>query len=839
MIQNQNSTHGRDEISQSPGRKPTLLFVDHSVPQYDLYAGSRTNFMYLSLLVEMGLEVKFLPADFHRIEPYSSELNRMGIETLDGDWYRQNWKSWLRANGPGFDFVFFHKPDPAAVFLPEILSCSSAAIIYQCHDLHYLRLQRKARIENDPAILEQAKGYEEKENYIFSICDVVLTFSEVEEKLIKEKFPRKTVCTVPLFFYENARANGQEFSDRSDLLYVGASAHTPNRDAISWFAKEIFPLIRQTIPEIVFNVVSADPPEDIASLDSESIRILGRVSDDELEELYANSRIMVVPLRFGAGIKGKVIEAFRHGLPIVSTAIGLEGLKDIDQLISPHDTPEEFSSEVISVYNNDDKLKELSRSGSKFVESNYTRQKTEELMSDILTLSRGEAAIRISSASPNDTRQFPTRLIAFYLPQFHPIPENDEWWGEGFTEWRNVSAAKPIFPGHHQPHVPAELGYYDLRQGETRIAQAELARQYGIEGFCYYHYWFNGRRLLEHPLNELMNSGEPDFPFCICWANENWTRRWDGRDKEILMQQKYSEEDDRNHIRSLFPIFQDKRYIRINGKPLFLVYRTGDLPDPARTAEIWRDEARLAGIGELHLCRVESMDKSDPRLMGFDAAVEFAPDWWNKGPELGTDSKLLEHAGPGIEKICETNYVHSYEDLADTMMSKSIPDYQRYRCVTPTWDNWARMTKGANVFLGSTPEKYRNWLSRTITATNARLMGEERLVFINAWNEWAEGSHLEPDQKFGHGYLEATSQALEESKRSSDSGRAGVLDSVRMGHLMNQVASQKSHLKRARQRVAQQDLKIQEMLNSTSWRVTAPLRWVMQKILNIKDMFSG
>ncbi|MCW8926765.1 MAG: glycoside hydrolase family 99-like domain-containing protein, partial [Xanthomonadales bacterium] len=578
-------------------RKPVLLFVDHSMPQYDLYAGSRTNFMYLELLLEMGLEVKFLPADFYRIEPYATEMNRMGIETLDGDWYRENWQSWLQANGQNIDYVFMHKPDPAAEILPAVLDYTSAAIIYQCHDLHYLRLRRKAEIENDPAIFAEAEEYEAKEDYVFSNSDVLLTFSEVEERFIRDKYPHKQVFTVPLFFYRGMEQVERDFSARRDLLFIGACAHTPNHDAITWFSEEVFPLVREQLPDVKFNVVSADPPEDVAARESDSTRILGRVSDDELAELYRKSRLMVVPLRFGAGVKGKVIEAFYKGLPIVSTAIGLEGIKGVERLMSPQDTPEAFAAEVVSLYRDEEKLEALSKAGSQFVADHFTSDKTAELMQRVLADSLQASSLRIAASVPDDTDRFPIRLIALYLPQFHPIPENDRFWGEGFTEWHNVKKAKPLFPGHHQPHVPKDLGYYDLRHEDTRIAQAEMARQYGIEGFCYYHYWFNGHRLLEHPLQEVLNSGRPDFPFCICWANENWTRRWDGKDREILMQQNYSEQDDRDHIRTLIPIFQDPRYIRINGKPFFLVYRTSDLPDPARTAEIWREEARNAGLG--------------------------------------------------------------------------------------------------------------------------------------------------------------------------------------------------------------------------------------------------
>ncbi len=820
-------------------RKPTLLFVDYAVPQYDLYASSRANFMYLELLVEMGLEVKFLPGDFLRVDPYSSELNRLGVETLDGDWYRDNWQSWLSENGQGIDYVFFNKPDPANNFLPAVQRFTNAAIIYQCHDLHYLRLKRKAKLENDPAILEEARLFEQKENSIFAESDVILTFSEVEEEFIKEKFPRKAVFTVPLFFYRELYAPERDFNRRQGLLYVGAFTHTPNRDAVSWFCNEVFPRIQKQIPGIALNLVGADPPEEISALQSKDIRVLGRVSDEELGAQYASVRMMVVPLRFGAGVKGKIMEAMHNGIPFVSTGIGLEGIGGIEKWVSPQDDPEDFALEVVSLYTDAQKLEELSQLGSKFVAEHLTSQKTADQMSNILTVARNQAGLRLAEAFTDATRRPPPRLIAFYLPQYHPIPENDEWWGEGFTEWRNVSKAKPLFSGHYQPHVPADLGFYDLRDEATQIAQAELAKKYGIEGFCYYHYWFNGHRLLERPLEALLKSGKPDFPFCICWANENWTRRWDGQEQEVLIRQDYSEEDDRSHIRALLPIFEDKRYIRVNGKPLFLVYRTENIPEPARMAEIWREEARKAGVGELHLARVESIGKCDPQDINFDTAVEFAPDWQHKGAQLSADSELFSQAESDLGEVCDNNYVHTYESLADTMMAKEIPAYKWFRCVTPSWDNWARRKKGANIFLGSTAEKYRDWLFNAIDITNARLLGEERIVFINAWNEWAEGNHLEPDKKFGRAYLEATKQALEESQLAADSRRVGASDNVRMGQLMSQLVNYKYQLNVLEGQVTKGDQQIEEMLRSTSWRATIPLRWLKWRLRFLRKFISG
>lgn len=354
------------------------------------------------------------------------------------------------------------------------------------------------------------------------------------------------------------------------------------------------------------------------------------------------------------------------------------------------------------------------------------------------------------------------KAIAFYLPQYHPIPENDAWWGKGFTEWTNVTKAKPQFAGHYQPHLPADLGFYDLRLPEVRQAQAELAKAYGIHGFCYYHYWFNSKRLLEHPFNEVLNSGEPDFPFCLCWANENWTRRWDGQDQQILMEQVYSEEDDRQHLRVLAQAFRDPRYIRVDSKPLFLVYRASKIPHPYQTTETWRDEARKLGIGEIFLCRVESFytEHTDPTSLGFDAAVEFQPDWTRMGLPLQTGRRwqLLRRL-----KIAETAYathnIYDYAEIVERMLAKSVPNYRRFSCVTPAWDNTARRKQDATILQNSTPKIYENWLDGVVRRTLEQ-PESEKLVFINAWNEWAEGNHLEPCQKWGHAYLEATLNVL-------------------------------------------------------------------------------
>jgi lipopolysaccharide biosynthesis protein len=361
------------------------------------------------------------------------------------------------------------------------------------------------------------------------------------------------------------------------------------------------------------------------------------------------------------------------------------------------------------------------------------------------------------------------RAIAFHLPQFHPIPENDEWWGKGFTEWISVARAMPRLPGHYQPHLPADLGFYDLRLPEARAAQAELAGSYGIYGFCYYHYWFHGRQVLERPVNEILKSGEPDFPFCLCWANEPWSRRWDGSNEQVLLEQRYSPSDDLAHIRALIPFFLDDRYIRVMDRPFFAVYRASELPDPQRTVDLWRREAERAGLKGLYLVRVESHNESgDPRNIGFDSSLEFEPRWSALGRfQIFRRKWWHRHKLRTGEPVFRDNVVYEYEDLVRRALTEPLPAYPRIPCVCPGWDNSPRRRTGAVIFLNSTPELYERWLREIVNRQAARTgvhgnsgISPESLVFINAWNEWAEGNHLEPCQKWGRAYLEATRRTL-------------------------------------------------------------------------------
>lgn len=365
-----------------------------------------------------------------------------------------------------------------------------------------------------------------------------------------------------------------------------------------------------------------------------------------------------------------------------------------------------------------------------------------------------------------------TKLLAFYLPQFHPIEENDVWWGKGFTEWVNVSQARPRFKGHYQPHVPGDLGFYDLRLGETRLAQANLARYYGIHGFCYYHYWFNGKLMLQKPLSDVLSSGEPDFPFCLCWANENWTRAWDGLDRELLIKQDYTDQDAEEHIKWFIKVFLDKRYIKIDGRPLLLIYRLDNIPDVSAMLKSWRSAVEAAGFPGIHLCAVKNgnveMCDEDILELGFDSIVDFQPNRRDFPSPKGLRQRLYtlaRKALPGsvyqrVKVSVYANKLVDYRRMVEGMLKKPWPsEYRKYPCVFPSWDNSARRTS-ATIIQNDDPALYGKWLSGAVE--NVKNYPEsERIVFINAWNEWAEGCHLEPDRKYGMAFLEQTRDVLE------------------------------------------------------------------------------
>jgi Glycosyltransferase WbsX/Domain of unknown function (DUF4214) len=342
-----------------------------------------------------------------------------------------------------------------------------------------------------------------------------------------------------------------------------------------------------------------------------------------------------------------------------------------------------------------------------------------------------------------------TKLIAFYLPQFHQTKENSEWWGPGFTEWTNTANGKPNFKGHYQPHIPRELGFYDLQNVEVMRAQADLAKTYGVHGFCFYYYWFSGRRILERPLDNFLASNV-DMPFCLCWANENWTRTWDGDEKSVLLEQGYADGDEEKFIKDILPFLKDRRCIKVGDKPLLLIYRIKQLPDPITSIKKWRAAAVKAGLPGLHISVVDFYDISDPREVGADALVEFPPHKFNgpnNHPNPMPEFTNLSFAGGMID----------YRKVIAQSKSRPQPDFTLYRGIIPSWDNTARRQDTPMTIIHSTPELYGEWLSYLRGYSRAAHSNQSNaMIFVNAWNEWGEGCHLEPDLHWGLAYLEET-----------------------------------------------------------------------------------
>jgi len=349
------------------------------------------------------------------------------------------------------------------------------------------------------------------------------------------------------------------------------------------------------------------------------------------------------------------------------------------------------------------------------------------------------------------------KLLAFYLPQFHPFPENDAWWGKGFTEWTNVTKAQQNFKGHYQPHFPIHNGYYDLRVPEVMIEQARLAKNYGIHGFNFYYYWFDGKVLMHKPFEILLKHKEIDINFCITWANENWTRRWDGAEHDVLIGQNHCEEDSTKFIEHMFQYFNDKRYIRIDNKPVLIIYHSKIIPNMAETIELWRRKVKEAGFDGIYLIAAQTFGFKDPNVYGFDAAMEFPPHTV-KSNKVNDQFELINGNYEGN--------IYSYDEVVRNSCLEPEPDYKRFRTAMLSWDNTARKQNNSHIFAGFSMLKYKQWLSHITNQSynNSKYSDEEKFVFINAWNEWAEGTHLEPDRKRGYAYLQTTFDVLKDYK---------------------------------------------------------------------------
>lgn len=380
------------------------------------------------------------------------------------------------------------------------------------------------------------------------------------------------------------------------------------------------------------------------------------------------------------------------------------------------------------------------------------------------------------------------RVIALYLPQFHPIPENDKWWGPGFTEWTNVAKAKPLFKGHVQPKIPADLGFYDLRMPEVREQQAQLAREAGIEGFCYYHYWFGGKQLLERPFNEVVASGKPDFPFCLCWANHSWSNKtWNRKSNmqsnSMLIEQVYpGYDDDYNHFMSLLPAFKDERYIKVDGKPMFILYNAWEHPHVKEWIATWRKLAEENGLPGLHLVCITdstlafrrnadgSRTRTMPNLessaeifqtvldMGFDAVNSFGRrrgEMLSEGKWINLGKTVMRKAGLPIGQFFK---------YAKTVKGFFAPEDKWenvYPTIMPNWDRSPRAASWDGIYVGATPEAFEKHINDALEMVKDK-QDEHKIIILKSWNEWGEGNYVEPDLEFGHGWLDAIAKTVKE-----------------------------------------------------------------------------
>jgi len=398
------------------------------------------------------------------------------------------------------------------------------------------------------------------------------------------------------------------------------------------------------------------------------------------------------------------------------------------------------------------------------------------------------------------------RLIAFYLPQFHPTPENDLWWGKGFTEWTNVAKARALFRGHYQPHIPADLGFYDLRLPEVRAAQAAMAREAGLEGFCYWHYWFAGRRMLERPFNEVLRSGEPNFPFCLGWANQTWSGAWHGAPNKILIEQTYPGRDDsERHFHAVLEAFHDPRYIRVRGKPVFLIFVPHELPRVAEFIDLWQELALRNGLPGVHFVAhvPYNIQPYDFRAAGFagglvaDTLGVLCLTAWQRSLTYyragnRSNSRLDEAlrsplvlaraiwlwGQSGVRRLLSQPRVYDYAEAMLHSLTHATSDPASYPCVLPNWDHSPRTGRRAVILKNSTPELFRRHLHEALRLVADRPV-EDRLVFVKSWNEWAEGNYLEPDQRFGHDYLNVVREEVFGRETRKNENAPHVLESHR------------------------------------------------------------
>ena len=358
------------------------------------------------------------------------------------------------------------------------------------------------------------------------------------------------------------------------------------------------------------------------------------------------------------------------------------------------------------------------------------------------------------------------RPIALYLPQYHPIPENDKWWGRGFTEWTNVTRARPLFKGHWQPRLPTDLGFYDLRVPEVREAQALLAKEYGIYGFCYWHYWFAGKQLIERPFQEVVESGKPDFPFCVAWANQTWEGTWHGlAQNQKLIEQTYpGKQDHTAHFYSLLPAFRDKRYIEVNGKKLVFVFRPADMQNPREFIETWQTLALKEGLKGIHFVGMHMPHHWNPADFGYDAMIPSWPSIDKFRIQGGKERRVHRYVPSRLQFLFKNRTkipkLISYREYVKQYPENFLKENE-YPWICTDWDNTPRAGVNGWLFEDATPELFGELSSKSFRSTENKSV-DEKFVIIKSWNEWAEGNVLEPDNRNGKRYLEMFKQSLDD-----------------------------------------------------------------------------
>jgi glycosyltransferase involved in cell wall biosynthesis len=485
---------------------------------------------------------------------------------------------------------------------------------------------------------------------------------------------------------------------------------------------------------------------------------LGFVERTDLPSIIKLATVLVQP---GTADKfndyrfpSKLPEYLATGIPVIlpKSNIGEELQDGVNCLLLEQGHYIEIADKVQFLLSDKTRADLIGNAGKKFALQHLSWKRNIKLLENWLQLvARNRAHGSVEAKSPSAD----SKLIAFFLPQFHEISENNLWWGQGFTEWTNVRRAEASFLGHDQPRVPLNSNYYELNSSSVLKSQTEVAKKFGLYGFCFYYYWFNGKRLLEKPVNAYLNDPSIDFPFCICWANENWTRRWDGLDEEVLISQDYQAGWVDRIFQDFEKLFSDPRYIRKYGMPLLLVYRVDKIPNSLAVFDRWRQLAGRAGYLGLHIVGVQyiGMTPQHPLDYGADATVEFPPHM-HRSDRTFIDPNSLKGLVDGFE-----GYVEDYIGAAKSYASRPAANSTWYRGIIPAWDNTARRGKKGHIYINSSPEIYEHWLRFLVDCSRVSSQDRE-YIFINAWNEWAEGAYLEPDDRHKYGYLKATSKAL-------------------------------------------------------------------------------